>query len=84
MNSNRFWVWLSSSVVLLHCAGGDELTVEESRQRVRDRGNYCCTHDGVPASNGCDHRAGVVYLEDFSLVDAAGRGDACGWIWDGR
>ena len=78
-------VLLSCLVALSACEGGDdESTPEEQRQQVRDQGSYCCTHDGVPSPPSCRALPGSVYLEDFSMVDASGRGDACGWIWDGK
>ncbi len=71
---------------LIACSGTHELTPAEQRERIMERGSYCCTHDGAPSTpiESCTTRPGVVYLEDFSSVDSSGRGDACGWIWDGR
>lgn len=46
-----------------------------------EKGQYCCTHDGESTTPACDKSAaGGIYLQDFSDVDASGRGDACGWI----
>jgi hypothetical protein len=59
----------------------DEPTPEEQQQEVKDKGKYCCTHDGESTTPECNESAaGSIYLQDFSNVDASGRGDACGWI----
>lgn len=65
------------ALVLVGCSDGPE---EVSPADVRAHGQYCCTTDGSPVSGDCRTRAGAVYLEDYSHVDASGRGDACGWI----
>lgn len=81
-----FLLRVMSCIVFLLAACGeeDDLTPSEREQRVRDRGTYCCTLDGRPTTDGCEAPAGSVYLKDFSDVDPSGRGEACGWIWDGR
>lgn len=68
---------------LYACADPDDGPV--STEYVREHGTYCCTHDGEPttAPGSCSAPAGSVYLEDFSAVDASGRGDACGWLLKG-
>lgn len=63
---------------LFGCASSQD---EPTREEIMEKGQYCCTHDGESTTPACDKSAaGGIYLQDFSDVDASGRGDACGWI----
>lgn len=69
-------------VVMLACGDAEEpLTVEEQQQKFRDEGEYCCTRDGKSEDPvRCAVKPGASYLQDFSNVDASGRGEECGWV----
>lgn len=67
---------------VLACSVDEDLSAEEHWKQVREQGAYCCTHDGKSISDPerCEVKPGSAYLQDFSDVDASGRGDACGWV----
>lgn len=85
---SRRWAPLSLLSALtfgVACGGSSALSPDEERQEVKEQGHYCCTHDGqaTPGSD-CRVEGSATYLAEYSNVDGAGRGDACGWILDSR
>ena len=79
--------WAVAVAISLGC--GDEQGSSASERwratvtEAREVGLYCCTTNGTTTSEEpeCSQlEPGSVYVEDFSDVDASGRGDACGWV----
>ena len=71
----------------LGCGSEDEPTRAErwaaTVEQAQSEGAYCCTTNGQPDEPECSSgKPGAVYVEDFSEVDASGRGKACGWVLD--